>query len=89
MSLAPGTVPTAILAPDIPDAIARLEHGLAHRKAALPDDALVKTTGGTRDPAKGDPEAEPAVPLGHRALPLLALLRDAASAGADVMVRGS
>jgi hypothetical protein len=42
-----------------------------------------------RDPAKYDPDAEPAVPLGHRALPLLALLRDAEAAGADVIVSAS
>ena len=84
-----GTVPTAILAPDIPSVIARLEDGLAQRNAAVPEDATLKAAGGTRDPAKYDPDAEPAVPLGHRALPLLALLRDAQAAGADVLVSAS
>jgi hypothetical protein len=84
-----GTVPTAILADDIPSVIARLEEGLVHRNAAVPEDASVKVAGGSRDPSKYDPDAEPAVPLGHRALPLLALLRDAAAAGADVMVSTS
>jgi hypothetical protein len=82
-------VPTAILAGDIPSVIARLEGGLAQRKAMVPEDSVVKAAGGTRDPAKYDPEAEPAVPLGHRALPLLALLRDAEAAGADVIVSAS
>ncbi len=84
-----GAVPTAILAGDIPAVIARLEGGLAQRNAMVPEDSAVKAAGGTRDPAKYDPEAEPAVPLGHRALPLLALLRDAEAAGTDVMVSGS
>lgn len=84
-----GAVPTAILAADIPSVIARLEEGLAQRKAVVPADSAVKAAGGTRDPAKYDPEAEPAVPLGHRALPLLALLRDADAAGADVIVSAS
>jgi hypothetical protein len=84
-----GAVPTAILAGDIPSVIARLEEGLARRNATVPDDAAVKAAGGVRDPAKYDPDAEPAVPLGHRALPLLALLRDADAAGADVIVSTS
>lgn len=84
-----GTVPTAILAADIPSVIARLEEGLAERHAPVPDDPAVKAAGGVRDPAKYNPDAEPAVPLGHRALPLLALLHDAAEAGADVIVSGS
>jgi hypothetical protein len=83
-----GNVPTAILAADIPAVMARLEAGLAQRHA-VPADTTVKAAGGVRDPAKGDPDAEPAVPLGHRALPLLALLRDAAEAGADVLVSSS
>jgi hypothetical protein len=84
-----GTVPTAILADDIPSVIARLEEGLAHRKEAVPLYPDVHAAGGVRDPAKHDPDAEPAVPLGNRALPLLGLLRDAAAAGADVIVSAS
>ncbi len=83
-----GTVPTAILAADISSVIARLEAGLAQRNAPLPAAPAVKG-GGVRDPAKYDSDAEPVVPLGHRALPLLALLRAAAAAGADVMVSAS
>jgi hypothetical protein len=81
-----GTVPTAILAADIPSVIARLEAGLAQRNAPIPDDPAIKAAGGVRDPEKYDPDAEPAVPLGHRAVPLLALLRAAQAAGADVIV---
>lgn len=84
-----GTVPTAILADDIPSVIARLEAGLAQRNATIPDDAAVKAAGGVRDPSKYDSDAEPAVPLGNRALPLLALLRDADAAGADIIVSAS
>jgi len=84
-----GTVPTAILAGDIPSVIARLEEGLARRKAVVPDAAAVQRAGGAGDRAQDDPDAEPAVPLGHRALPLLALLRDAHEAGADVIVSAS
>jgi hypothetical protein len=84
-----GTVPTAILADDIPSVLASLEEGLARRNALPPEDATVKAAGGVRDPAKYDPDAEPAVPLGNRALPLLALLRDADAAGADVMISAS
>jgi hypothetical protein len=84
-----GTVPTAILADSIPSVIARLEEGLAQRNAPVPAEPGAKVAGGVRDPAKYDPDAEPAVPLGTRALPLLALLRDADAAGADVIVSAS
>jgi hypothetical protein len=84
-----GTVPTAILAADIPSVIARLEAGLKQRNGPVPADPSVKAGGGVRDAAKYDPDAEPAVPLGNRALPLLALLRDAEAAGADVIVSAS
>jgi hypothetical protein len=75
-----GAVPTAILAKDIPGVIARLEQGLAARAHAPPEAA---------DEPRDGADAEPPVPLGHRAAPLLALLRDAAEAGADVMVSSS
>jgi hypothetical protein len=80
-----GTVPTAILARDIPDVLSKLESGLAERQA-LPETADVSTGGGAREAASDDAETEPAVPLGHRALPLIELLRAADQAGADVMV---
>lgn len=75
-----GTVPTAILAKDIPQAIRGLEGGLA-RVAALPPDGAAK-------PAD-DRDAEPPVPMQRRAWPLLGLLRAAAAAGQDVMVEKS
>ena len=78
-----GTVPTAILARDIPKVLSTLESGLADR-AALPEPA--GAGGGARDASSDDPDAAPVVPLGHRALPLLELLRAANEAGADVMI---
>jgi len=70
-----GNVPSAILAADIAEALSGLEGALAHRK-----------TGGSGSVADRDSEAEPVVPLDRRALPLIALLRQAAEAGTDVMI---
>jgi len=70
-----GTVPTAILAADTADAVARLESALAHLKTA--DAGSAPST---------DPDEERKVPLERRALPLIALLRRAAAAGTDVMI---
>jgi hypothetical protein len=81
-----GNVPTAILAADVPRVLAALERALeAHRAehgAGAPGAA------DSRDQRAGreEPGAEPAVPLRHRALPLLELLRAAGAAGADVIV---
>ena len=80
-----GTVPTAILARDIPNVLAKLESGLAERRA-LPETSEVDTSGGDRNASSDDPDAGPAVPLGHRAFPLIELLRAANAAGTDVMV---
>jgi Domain of unknown function (DUF1840) len=71
-----GTVPTAILAADIPAALTQL-------KAALAEHARPLHEGPAAD---DDPDEEPPVPLGNRALPLIGLLQAAAAAGADVMV---
>jgi hypothetical protein len=80
-----GTVPTAILAPDIPDVLSKLESSLEERRA-LPETSDVSAGGGPRDAATDDPDAQPAVPLGNRAFPLIELLRAANQAGTDVMV---
>lgn len=72
-----GTVPSALLAADIPAALARLEQGLA----ALPED---DGSSGTRLDA-GDADAEPPVGLRLRAFPLIQLLSAAARQGCDVM----
>jgi hypothetical protein len=71
-----GTVPSAILAADVPAALERLE-------------AAVKTQGHLPEPAasagKEDDDKEAAVSLAHRALPLIELLRAAVRAECNVM----
>ena len=64
-----GTVPSAILAADVPAALSRLTAGVEAVKAA---------------PTVED-EDEPQVSLSHRALPLIDLLAAAAKEGCDVM----
>ena len=65
-----GTVPGALLAADLPAAIARLEAAVSH----LPPS-------GVQDEATG----EPSVNLRQRAHPMLELLRRAAGKGCDVL----
>lgn len=74
-----GTVPSAILAADIPAAIARLEKALENPPPlpAKPEPA---------EGAQGDSDdSESRVPLPQRAYPLLQLLRKAAAQKVDVM----
>jgi hypothetical protein len=79
-----GTVPTAILADDVPGRLDALERALGAHRAAFGDSAP-----GTSD-AKGasDPHDEGAqqVSLRTRALPLLELLRAAVANHTDVVV---
>jgi hypothetical protein len=82
-----GNVPSAILAADIPETISRLENALAHLRS-LSDTPDVRDKARAESAAEEDPDAEPVVPLERRALPLIALLRDAAKAGTDVMIAG-
>jgi len=72
-----GTVPSAILAQDVPGALERLKAAIAKDGAA---DADV-SSGGAPD---GDSE-EPAVSLATRAFPLIELLEAAARRRCDVM----
>jgi hypothetical protein len=68
-----GTVPSAILAADLPAAVERLERALA---------------AGAQAPAAQDDETDentPPVSLRQRAFPLLELLKRAAARQADVM----
>ena len=69
-----GTVPSALVAADVPAALERLE-------------AAVAAAG--QSPAPGEAsqteDEEPAVSLGHRALPLIELLTAAAKAECNVM----
>ena len=68
-----GTIPSAILAQDIPPAVARLKSALA----AAPE----------APPAAADDERDrqPKVSLQQRAFPLIELLERASAAGADVL----
>lgn len=65
------TVPSAILAADVPEALRQLT------LAVEAENAL--------QPVEVDDEDEPAVSLSNRALPLINLLTAAAKAGANVM----
>jgi hypothetical protein len=68
-----GTIPSALLAADIPAAVERLERGLAAgapAPQAAPD---------------GEPEGTTPVSLKMRAYPLIELLERAAAKGVDVM----
>ena len=71
-----GSVPGALLAEDIPAALARLEEGVA----ANPDASLDSGAN-----AKSDDSDEPRVSLNHRALPLIELLTAAAATKQNVM----
>ena len=71
-----GDVPGALLAANIPGAVERLKQGVSRE----PAQAQAPRSGG------GD-DAEPAVALKHRALPLIELLERAAKRGDDVLAR--
>lgn len=72
-----GTVPSAILADDVPQALACL-------KAAIAADKAASAGSPSKDIASDDSE-EPAVSLAHRAFPLIELLEAAAKRKCDVM----
>jgi hypothetical protein len=67
-----GTVPSALLAKDIPQALARLEAALASAPAATEE-------------AGKEEDGTPKVSLRQRAHPLIDLLRRAAKADCDVL----
>ncbi len=71
-----GTVPSALLAADIPDALERLQAGIANSADDTPEPVS--------DPDSDDAEPAP-VPLATRAQPLIALLEAARDAGENVM----
>jgi hypothetical protein len=71
-----GSVPGAILAEDVPEALRRLRAGAA----ANPDAPAPGPRSG-----RGDDADESPVTLSHRALPLIALLEAAARDGCNVM----
>ena len=72
-----GTVPSAILATDVPAALSRLTAGIEAEKAAPSVD--------DNDNDENEDEDEPRVSLSTRALPLINLLTAAAQADCDVM----
>ncbi|MDH3831123.1 MAG: DUF1840 domain-containing protein [Gammaproteobacteria bacterium] len=69
-----GTVPGALLAEDVPDALARLATAI-EAGAQMPE---------PREPAESEDD-ESTVSLPHRALPLIDLLKAAAKAKCNVM----
>jgi hypothetical protein len=76
-----GTVPSALLADDVPAALQRLETALQHpppmQKTAEDEKQGDANAGGEHD--------ERPVSIGQRAFPLLQLLRNAAATKADIM----
>lgn len=73
-----GTVPSALLAADIPAALARLQQGLAAAGDEAPGRQAAR-------PGDDDADAPPPVGLRLRAYPLIQLLSAAAREGCDVM----
>ncbi|EPM4837313.1 DUF1840 domain-containing protein [Vibrio parahaemolyticus] len=74
-----GTVPGAILAPDIPEALSKLTFSLAAESTAAQKDT--SATGDVEDEAL----SEQVVSLNLRAAPLVELLKSAIDAKCDVM----
>ena len=68
------TIPGAILAADIPEALNRLQNALTHKK--MPP---------SNDQDEDDEDKEPVVSMSHRALPLINLLTEAVQADCDLM----
>ncbi|TVR60827.1 MAG: DUF1840 domain-containing protein [Candidatus Competibacteraceae bacterium] len=79
-----GTVPSALLAEDVPAALERLKAAVAANKAAeeAADDVRKDSDAEGEDDEKSD---EHSVALAHRALPLIELLAASATAQCDVM----
>ena len=73
-----GTVPSALIAEEVPTALDHLKKAIAANKAV----ALARDANRLR---KNDDSSEHTVNLAHRALPLIELLAAAATAKCDVM----
>ena len=71
-----GTVPSALIAEEVPAALDHLKKAIAASKTATAEGS---------NPAQKDDSSEHAVNLAHRALPLIELLAAAAKAKCDVM----
>lgn len=80
-----GTVPGAILASELPAALAQLERALESdgNRPSPPPAAGVESRDGPD--ADEDKEPEPVVSLGLRAVPLLDMIRTAIARGSDLM----
>jgi len=73
-----GTLPSAILSEDVPEALSRLRQGITEEKMqAAPAPSAV------------DEDDNDQVSLAHRAIPLIALLEDAVKAQCNVMWKAS
>lgn len=83
---ATGRVPGALVAEDVPPALARLEAEVEALKAAT---AATPAPPATNEDSAADPDDEgestPPVPLASRAVPLLSLLKRAAAANVGVV----
>ncbi|MFO1423952.1 MAG: DUF1840 domain-containing protein [Candidatus Competibacteraceae bacterium] len=76
-----GTVPGALLAEDVPEALASLKKAIADDRARV----AAPPPKPEREDEEDDAEKEPPVQLAHRALPLIELLTASAKAGCNVM----
>lgn len=79
-----GTVPGALLAEDVPEALASLKKTIAGDKARVAAMPKPEPAEGSDDEDDDDAK-EPPVQLAHRALPLIELLAASAKAGCNVM----
>jgi hypothetical protein len=76
-----GTVPSALLAEDVPAALERLKTAIAAHKATVEDESDSVQD----DDDDNDDSDERMVNLAHRALPLIELLEASATAKCNVM----
>lgn len=77
-----GTVPGALVAEELPDALKRLKQAIAENKTTV----AAKPQKQPQDDNEPDEDAkEPPVQLAHRALPLIELLEASLAARCDVM----
>ena len=81
-----GTVPSALLAEDVPSALERLRTAIAAHKATVEDEAdSIQDDDDNDDDNDDDDDDERTVNLAHRALPLIELLEASATAKCNVM----
>ena len=77
-----GTVPSAILADDVPAALSRLKHAVEGGKVSASADSAASAEQGV---SEAGPDEDQAVSLAYRAIPLIELLTAAARKKRDVM----